>query len=74
LGAVGEVALVLQSYGPWGLLAFVGWYAYAKDRQLRDLYGQVIQMVQNQTTASVKLEAALNGLSKVIEASSTPKG
>lgn len=66
-----SVAAWLESSGPYGLIAVLGWAFWAvnekKDAALRELYDKVLAMGQAQTEAVTKMEAALLALRQAIE-------
>ncbi len=68
--AVDSLAALLTATGPYGLVAVLSvayWrLAERKDRELRGLYDRLIRLVETQTAAVGKLEAALVALKEVV--------
>lgn len=59
---------LLDSYGPWALVVFLGVAVYVKDRQYRQLIDQLIGLVKDNVEASGKMEAAVTSLKDLIQA------
>ncbi len=70
-------AKFLQTFGPYAILVFLGWWHWHKDKEheaekrrrdkeIRELSEQIIGLVAEQTAGTVKFEAALTGLKEVI--------
>ena len=62
---------LLQTSGPYAILVFLGYAYWHKDQQLSTLYRELIGMIESQTQASTKMEAALLGLRDIIQAATT---
>ena len=66
-----SIATVLEATGPYGLVVGISWAFWRsnekKDAELRELSQQVVRMVEAQTAATVKVEAALVSLRGAIE-------
>jgi hypothetical protein len=64
-------AEILQATGPYGLVAVLGWAFWRinekKDRELKALHEKIVELAEAQTTAIVKVEAALVALRDAIE-------
>ncbi|MFW5739869.1 MAG: hypothetical protein ACOC1F_05845 [Myxococcota bacterium] len=64
-------AEILQATGPYGLVAILGWAFWRvnekKDRELKALHEKIVELAEAQTTAIVKVEAALVALRDAIE-------
>lgn len=68
---VATLAEILQATGPYGLVAVLGWAFWRvnekKDRELKLLHEKIVELAEAQTTAIVKVEAALVALRDAIE-------
>jgi hypothetical protein len=66
-----SIASVLAASGPYGLVVALSWAFWRsnekKDAELRELSQQVVRMVEAQTAATEKVEAALVSLRGAIE-------
>lgn len=64
-------AEMLSATGPYGLVSVLAWAFWRvnekKDRELKDLGQKVVAMAEAQTTAVLKVEAALVALRQAIE-------
>ena len=71
LATVKPVADWLAATAPWGCLVFVSWAFWRinerKDKQLVDMHERLILIADKQTSAIVKVEAALQALKSAIE-------
>ena len=67
---ISTIAEILNATGPYGLVALLAWAFWRlnekKDRQLRALYDQVVDLSESQTVAITKVEAALVALKEAI--------
>ncbi|MCP4673959.1 MAG: hypothetical protein GY854_00250 [Deltaproteobacteria bacterium] len=71
LAAAQPIAEYLAATAPWGALVFLGWAFWrlnqAKDKQLIDMHERLIAIAENQVSAIVKVESALQALKSAIE-------
>jgi len=67
---ISTIADLLAASGPYGLVCVLAWAFWRvnekKDRQLRALYDQVVELSETQTAAITKVEAALVALKEAI--------
>jgi hypothetical protein len=68
---ISPIASILSASGPYGLVCVLGWAFWRvnekKDRELKLLSQQVIDMAEAQTAAMTKMEATLTALKDAIE-------
>lgn len=71
LVSVTSIADILAAWGPYGFVAVLGWAFWKvnerKDRELKAIYNQMIQLSEQQTAAITKVEAALVALKEAID-------
>lgn len=58
---------LLQTSGPYAIVVFLAYAYWRKDQQLSELYRELIGIVEGQTSAATKMEAALLGLRDVVQ-------
>ena len=59
---------ILRIGGPWGVVVFLGFALYLKDKQNQTLVLRIVQLVESNATSNVKVEYAVNGLKELIAA------
>lgn len=61
-----DATKLLESFGPYAIVVFLGFAYWKKDRQHIELMSKMSSIIEEKTISDTKLESALSGLRDVI--------
>ena len=61
-----EAINLLEIYGPYAIVVFLGIGYWRKDKQYTELLQHMVKLIEEKTKTDTKLESAMNGLRDVI--------
>jgi len=74
MDALALAAEFLREAGPWGLVVFLGWAYWRKDRDNRDLAMQIVKLVEANSASFTKLESTITNLKDFVITFIKPPG